>query len=151
MDEQTARRVWEAGSIERAVVFDKLPVAFQNRILGFRQRRPDTFWKYENAELAACRLATAIVYICPTAADVVRFIQSPMAIQLKQVPVIAELHASGHDLPGIALATMIYGGALALAQAYRTDEASVSRLHAVMCPLAECVACGCWATVATAN
>ena len=137
----TFHKRWEEGQYERAQQYDLFPLVLQERIDGFLERRPDTFWKIEPAEFFCCSEAVKIINHLGTVEEIRAYATGSRDGAQRLIPEVDYGMHSEH--------TFIQ--ALTLAVLYRQDPTQVPRAHSVVCELLGCEVCGCWAAIAEKN
>jgi len=137
----TFRKRWEEGQYERAQQYDLFPLVFQERIDGFRARRPDTFWRMERIEFFCCSEAVKIINHLGTTEEIENFAKLSLDAQERLIP---EIEYRTHTVDTFLMT-------IRLAWTYRKDSTLVPKAHSVCCALTGCELCGCWATVAETN
>lgn len=150
-------------------IYNSLPVEFQQRLDGFRERNPDFRWDLEPYEMMCCVDAVKIAKACllPETGTLLRskgikvkdteWEDNPIGrlnafaainsavnnyqydLQREIVPDLDEGH-SGNS----------FGAALQLAYLYISSPELVAKQHGALCPMVGCVAYGCFAATAGA-
>ena len=132
--ETTQRSEYDAKRAEHDAILAGMPVVFQQRIAGYRQRNPDFGWKFEAYELMACRDAVRIAEALKTPEAVRAFYELPWEEQKRAVPDLDEGH-SGNS----------FGFACRMASLYLTKPELVPKMHGAMAVLVGSEEYGDWA------
>jgi hypothetical protein len=111
----------------------KLPQVFQDRITGFRERRPGWGPEFEDYELMCCQQAVVFAETLKNADAISAWYKLPEKEQMRMVPGMHGDH-SGNT----------FGTAARLAIAYLDTPDLIPKMHGAMCPLVGCVDYGCW-------
>lgn len=91
--EADQRAEYEAKRADHDAIITTLPVVFQQRFAGYRERNPDFGWKFEGYELAACRDAVRIAEKCGDRDGVIAFQKLSWEQQKMSVPGLDDGHS----------------------------------------------------------
>lgn len=149
--------------------FNDLPLEFQLRISGLRDRNADFRWKYEGYEMMVCVDAVKIANACRDAQTGERL--RKLGIRLKEgewddtpagrLSAFGAINsaANGYQyklqeevIPGLSdgHSGNSFGAAMRLAWLYLEHSELVSQEHGALCPLAGCKDYGCYSLIAKA-
>lgn len=142
------RERWENTREERARQVAELPDVFSRRIEGFRERRPDTFWKHEHYE----------TFCCVESMKIVAEAQKQSPVSRTQREWICDFHKAEYDEQRKLVPTLFddhsgntFGTACLLANIYVQDPDMIPQAHGALCPFLGCQEYGCYASTPEAE
>jgi hypothetical protein len=149
--------------------YGSLPVEFQQRIAGFRERNPNFRWEYESYEMMVCVDANEIAKACTMPETGAKLRE--LGIRLKdgnwidnpvgRLNAFAAINSEANQyqfnlqdevIPGLdkGHSGNSFGAALRLAYLYLERPDLIAKEHGALCPLVGCQDYGCYATIANA-
>lgn len=131
-DMDTVNAFEGSGKAQLDAQLTSLPEVFQRRLMGFRERKADFWWRFGAYEMSCCVDAVKIASLCGTAEAVSAFRQLPWEVQQARIPDLFDGH-SGNS----------FGFACALASLYLTDPERIVTTHGALCVLVGCNGYGC--------
>lgn len=112
----------------------KLPVEFQQRIHGFRERNENFGWKYETYELFCCEEALKIANHFNDPDKIRWWYRLPYQQQQAEFTGLSDEH-SGNT----------FGASVTLAVLFLEEPELLPKMHGALCPLVGCEDYGCFA------
>lgn len=134
--EQKQREEAEANAAEADARIAKLPQPFQDRIQGFRKRKPDFRWKFEEYELYCCEQAAVFAQAFPTPEAIEKFAKAKSDAQLQMLPSLDQEHSGNTFGASVQFARLFVAG----------NYDFLFKAHGAMCPLVGCDDYGCYAS-----